>query len=259
MPSLLKCKIAYNKKIAEGIFLLGLKAPRKLHLAPGQFFMVRVREGLDPLLGRPLDWFDYFPQKNLLEFVYQKVGRGTSLLSERKPDEAITILGPLGKGLPRKVPSRLLLVAGGVGLPGLGHFCQTAQTCGLTLVWGAKSKNRFFLRARIPGSVNLILVTEDGSLGKKGLAADAVKNLLEDGYRPGLIYACGPQPMLKAISRIAMSYKIPGKVLYTERMACGVGACLGCAVPAAKGGYLRACSDGPAFDFAEIDWERVKC
>jgi len=258
MASVLKCKIAYNKKIADGIFLLGLKPPRRLRLVPGQFFMLRVKDGLDPLLGRPLDWFDYQPRKDLLEFVYQVVGRGTELLSLRQCRESITILGPLGKGLKPK-GGRILLVAGGAGLPGLWHFCRHVKNSELTLVWGAKNRNRFFLREQIPKSVKLILTTEDGSLGRRGLATDAVRELLDNGYRPDTVYASGPQPMLKAVAKMALSRKIPGKVLYSERMACGVGACLGCAVPSAKGGYLRACSDGPAFAFEELDWERVKC
>jgi dihydroorotate dehydrogenase electron transfer subunit len=259
---IMHCKISYNKPVARGIYLLGLKAGRKLKLAPGQFFMLRVEQGLDPLLGRPLDWFYYDPQKDLLEFVYQVVGRGTDLLSKRKPGATISILGPLGKGWDWKSGRRdILLVAGGLGIPGLWDFCMDPhkhRSCSMTLIWGARSKDQFFLLNKIPKAVNFIPMTEDGSLGEKGLVTDRVKKMLESGYRPQQIFSCGPQLMLKALAGIARKYEIPGQVLYTERMACGFGACLGCAVPGAGGGYLHVCTDGPAFKFEEIDWERVK-
>lgn len=260
---ILNCNLSYNKPVAQGIYLLGLKVPKKLALAPGQFFMLRVKTGLDPLLGRPLDWFDYDPKRNLLEFAYQVVGKGTAILAERRIGESVSILGPLGKGLDLgRHGKNLLLVAGGLGLPGLWYFCGSSpdtRSCKVTLVWGAKTKSQFFLLDKIPKSVNFVPVTEDGSLGEKGLATDQVREMIKVGARPDYIYSCGPQPMLKELAKIAREHDIPGQVLYTERMACGFGACLGCAVPKAGGGYLHACTDGPAFRFDEIDWERVKC
>jgi len=259
---ILDCKISYNKPIARGIYLLGLRVGKKLELVPGQFFMVRVQEGNDPLLGRPLDWFYYDRAKDVLEFVYQVVGRGTSLLSKRKQDEPVSILGPLGKGWDWKPGNKnMLLVAGGLGIPGLWDFCMDSKkhrSCAMTLLWGARTKDLFFLMDKIPKAINFIPVTEDGSLGEKGLVTERLKKMLRSGYRPEYILSCGPQLMLKALARIAREFDIPGQVLYTERMACGFGACLGCAVPKAGGGYLHVCTDGPAFKFEEIDWERVK-
>jgi dihydroorotate dehydrogenase electron transfer subunit len=261
-PRILKCNINHNKKIARGIYLLGLKVPVKLKLAAGQFFMLRVAGGLDPLLGRPLDWFYYTPGKDLLEFVYQVVGRGTEILSQAGKGRELSILGPLGKGWDWNHKSRsTLLIAGGLGIPGLWDFCldrTKSKSCAMTLLWGAKSKDQFFLLDKIPKSVNFMPVTEDGSFGAKGLVTEQLKIMLSRGYRPEYIYSCGPQLMLKALAKIAADNNIPGQVLYTERMACGFGACMGCAVPATGGGYLHVCTDGPSFRMEQIDWERVK-
>jgi len=262
MARVLKCKINYNRPIAQKTYLLGLKTDKKLKLIPGQFFMVRVKDGLDPFLARPLAWFNYLERKNLIELVYQVVGRGTSVLSERKAGENITILGPLGKGFDlKKVSGKTMLVGGGVGIPGLWNFCRRfseKRGCDLTLVWGAKTKNLFFLRSRIPKGIRFIPVTEDGSLGRKGLATDIVLEIIEQDGKPDSLFGCGPKAMLKKLAEICRAHRIPGEVLFEERMACGVGACLGCAVPASGGGYLRCCQEGPAFGFEEIDWERVR-
>lgn len=262
MPALMKCKIAYNQKIAPGIYLLGVRTSGELDYRPGRFFMLRATESLDPLLGRPLSWFRYFPKTRIIEFVYRVVGRGTELLSRRCAGDEITMIGPCGKGFDlRKAKGRMLLVAGGVGMPGLWSFCRRSWGSGkrdITLVWGAKSKEQFFMVRKIPKGIKFLPVTEDGSKGKKGLATDIVKVLIDQEGAPDIVYSCGPRAMLKELAKICAEHEIRGQVLYEERMACGVGACLGCAVPAAGGGYLRACHDGPAFWFEEIDWERVQ-
>ncbi len=262
MKQMLRCQIKYNKPVADNIFLLGVKAGQKLKPVPGQFFMVRVRDGDHPLLNRPLDWFRYFPQKGLLEFVYQVVGTGTEILSRRRPGEELTIIGPLGHGFDLKnFTGSALLIAGGVGMPGLWDFClqhSRKRSCQLTLIWGAKSRKNFFLLDQLPKGIEFLPVTEDGSFGKKGLATEAADKFIQSRGAPNQILACGPRPMLKATAAIAHGYGVRGQALYTEIMGCGTGACLGCAVPAAGGGYLHACSDEPAFFFDQIDWEKVR-
>ena len=262
MKQMLRCEIKYNKPVADRILLLGVQLDKKLNPSPGQFFMVRVRDGDHPLLNRPLDWFRYFPQKGLLEFVYQVVGTGTDILSRRRAGEDLTLIGPLGRGFDLKnFTGSALLIAGGVGMPGLWDFClqhSRKRSCQLTLIWGAKSRKNFFLLDQLPKGIEFLPVTEDGSFGKKGLATEAAAKFLQRGDAPDQIFACGPRAMLKETARLADSCKIKGQVLYTEIMACGTGACLGCAVPAAGGGYLHACSDGPAFGFDQIDWGRVR-
>ena len=148
-----------------------------------------------------------------------------------------------------------MLVAGGLGMPGLWRFCKLGKS-DVTLVWGARTKAQFFPLA-LPKKVRYIRVTEDGSLGQKGLATEVAEKLMDAEGAPDVVYSCGPKAMLKELAKICVKRGIRGQVLYEERMACGIGACLGCAVPAKSGGYLRACADGPAFWFDEIDWERV--
>jgi len=261
MSKILRAKILANKPIAQNIYQLGLKISRNLKLSPGQFFMVRVKDDLEPLLNRPLSWFEYHSAKHYLSFVYQIVGRGTKILSQRRPNEELSIIGPLGKGFELKpVKGRILLVAGGVGMAGLWSLLERLKekaNCSVNLVWGVRNKKQFYLLTRIPKPIKVFLATEDGSAGKKGLATDlAEKNLEKD--KLDYIFACGPKAMLKRLAELSGKYKISGYLLYEERMACGIGACLGCAVPDKNGGYLKACEDGPVFRFDEIDWDKVK-
>jgi len=262
MKKMFRVKISYNKKVAENIFLLGVEVPEKLALKPGEFFMIRVKEGVEPLLNRPLSWFRYFPGPGVMEFAYQVAGRGTEILSARKPGEGLSIIGPLGKGFEFKnVTGRILLVAGGMGMAGLWSLAERMSRnskCEVALVWGVKAKKRFFLLNQLPEKIKINQVTEDGSRGKSGLATELVKELIETDGAPDQIFACGPKPMLIELARMAQAKKISGQVLYEERMGCGFGACLGCAAPARGGGYLHTCIDGPAFRFDQIDWERVR-
>jgi len=110
---------------------------------------------------------------------------------------------------------------------------------------------------RIPKSIKVFLATEDGSKGEKALATELVNELCQK-QKMDYIFACGPKAMLKRLAELSEEYKIPGYLLYEERMACGIGACLGCAVPDKNGGYLKACEEGPVFGFDEIEWDKVK-
>jgi len=261
MKEIIRAKICSNKKIGKEIFLLGVKTEKKLRLKPGEFFMIRAQDGNDPLLNRPLSWFRYFPQKGVLEFAYQVVGRGTRILSARKVSEELIIIGPLGKGFElEKLSGRIFLVAGGMGMAGLWSLAEKLsknKKCEVHLVWGTKSKSGFFLLRELPEKMKIHLGTQDGSRGRKGMATELVNELIREEGVPDKIFACGPKAMLKELARIAEAGKIPGQVLYEERMACGIGACLGCSAPAKGGGYLQSCLDGPAFRFEQIDWERV--
>ncbi len=263
MKGIYKCKINNYHRIGDDLYLLSLRLSGRVAVKPGQFFMLRVREGSEPLLGRPLSWFRYFPNRRILEFAFQVMGKGTEILSRRREGGDLSIIGPLGNGFETKgLRGRVLLVAGGMGMAGLWSLAEALgrnPNCAVELVWGVKSKSRFFLLKELSKRFKVHPATEDGSLGKAGLATELVKELIDQEGLPEHIFACGPKPMLKSLSKPALSKKIPGQVLYEERMACGVGACLGCAVPASGGGYLHACLDGPALRFDQIDWERVRC
>jgi dihydroorotate dehydrogenase electron transfer subunit len=259
-----KAIILHHKSAGRGYYRLVLKAPETAAAArPGQFVMLRVTENLDPLLARPFG-ISSIPTKSSIEIVYRIAGRGTELLTRREAGESLSLLGPLGKGFP--MPGKgvtPVLVGGGSGFPPL-HFL--AQRTGMLSHFFIGSRNKECLP---PASIiesfrevtsKVHVATEDGSMGVQGMSTDILNAFLTKTEKKThlALYACGPHAMLAAVSRIASEHAIPCYVSMEERMACGLGACMGCSIPMKAGGYKRACKEGPVFDSQEIDWsERV--
>jgi len=248
--------------------------------APGQFIQVYCRENeFGPLLPRPFSLFrinsNHGESINSWEILFRKVGRGTSWLSRRQPGDELEILGPLGRGFslfaeqnggllnPSASASsntntstrarRSLLIAGGIGMPPLFALAERLYDLKtqIILVYAGKTReDLIFLEEWRRLAHHVCLVTEDGSAGFKGLATEAVKTEI---YSKGVdfYYSCGPRPMLKAVQTLLATLEIPGEISMEERMACGVGACLGCAIKT-SGGYKRVCREGPVFRGDEV-------
>jgi dihydroorotate dehydrogenase electron transfer subunit len=237
-----------------------LKAPEmSVNALPGQFVMLRVTENNDPLLARPFGIFS-FPSKSTLEIFYCVVGRGTSLLTRMEAGQTLSLLGPLGKGF--RVPDKSVipvLVAGGSGFPPL-HFLALRLGARAQLFIGARSRENLppvsVLKSFKEHTQKIHIATEDGSAGKKGMSTDILNDFLTKKEKKArlVIYACGPRSMLAAVSRIAAEHSISCSVSMEERMACGLGVCMGCSIPMKTGGYKLACKEGPVFDSREIDW-----
>jgi len=260
-----KAKILSHLAAGRGFYRLVLKAPETAAAAlPGQFVMLRVSENLDPLLARPFG-ISAIPSRSSIEIVYRVVGRGTDLLTGMEAGHTLSLLGPLGKGFP--LPGKdttPVLVGGGSGFPPL-HFL--AQRAGSRAHFFIGSRNKECLP---PPSIiksfrdvtsKVHIATEDGSTGARGMSTDILNAFLSkmENKTHLVIYACGPHAMLAAVSRIAAEHSIPSFVSMEERMACGLGACMGCSIPMKSGGYKRACKEGPVFDAREIDWaEQVR-
>lgn len=266
MPSsrLHKAKILSHLPAGRGFYRLVLKAPEAAVAAlPGQFVMLRVSENLDPLLARPFG-ISAVPSRSSIEIIYRVAGRGTALLTGMEAGHTLSLLGPLGKGFPMPGKGTTpVLVGGGSGFPPL-HFL--AQRAGSLAHFFIGSRNKECLPpANIIKSFRDVvprvhIATEDGSTGVRGMSTDILNTFLSKmEHRAHLaIYACGPHAMLAAVSRIAAGHSIPCYVSMEERMACGLGACMGCSIPMKAGGYKRACKEGPVFDAADVDWsERV--
>ena len=270
-------EIIHNHSLAPRIFRMGLKPLEPIpRAAAGQFYMVRVSPGLDPLLRRPLGHFGYCraPKSKssrakgepALEILYQVVGRGTELLSQMKPGKITDLIGPLGKGWqPEPSAERLLLLAGGIGIVPLRGLADQLQAQGdkrpITLVWGASSGQEICGQEDIKAlDLEFMPATEDGSLGHRGLATDLLEPVLDDvGKTPVAVFACGPWAMLKKVAAVASQRKIPCQVSLDEYMACGLGACLSCVVRGRARDRetpknLRVCTEGPVFRAEEIDW-----
>ncbi len=262
MPSsrLHKATILSNKSAGRGYYRLVLKAPDAAAAAqPGQFAMLRVSENMDPLLARPFGIFSV-PSRSTIEIFYRVAGRGTALLTRMETGHALQFLGPLGKAFPLpEAGTTPVLVAGGSGFPPL-HFLSQRTGRRAHLFIGSRDKECLPPTAVIKSfrdvTVKVHVATEDGSMGMCGMSTDILQDFLKKMEMKAhlVLYACGPHAMLAAVSAIAAEHAIPCYVSMEERMACGLGACMGCSIPMKAGGYKRSCKEGPVFDSREIEW-----
>jgi len=233
---------------------------------PGQFIEIRCTKGVDPLLRRPLGIHKI--DGDGIEVLYEVVGKGTELLSEKLPGQEIDLIGPLGNGFDPGMASDInILIAGGIGVAALITLAErlSKERNKKTYVMiGARTKSHVLCEKEFKSLGCIVkIATDNGSRGYRGLITDPVRKMLAacqlDMYLPAfrrvMVYACGPTGMLKAVSRIAREHGVPCQVSLVERMACGVGVCLGCPVKMKTGAYKMVCKDGPVFDSEEILWE----
>lgn len=253
------CEVLENKKIAPGHFVLKLRSKsisRNAH--PGQFVQVSCSQDSDPLLPRPFSFLDC--DSKSFSLLYQVVGKGTDLLSKTKKNDRLWILGPLGNGFDVS-NAKIILVGGGVGIPPLYHLAKTARNKNTQVFLGARHKSLLLCEKDFKKlKVGLHLATDDGSRGKKGFVTAILEDFLQkNDLSQTHIYTCGPTPMLKAVSAIAKKYQVPCQVSVEVPMACGFGACLGCAVTVKEKNsekrFAIACKEGPVFCGEKIAWE----
>jgi dihydroorotate dehydrogenase electron transfer subunit len=257
-----RATILYNNTIAPSYFQMGLTWPQE-PAAPGQFVMVQVSDYAEILLRRPFSISALIKSKGDpvgVELLYKVVGRGTRLLSQYGKNDQLDILGPLGQGFDLKdFSGPHFFVAGGIGVAPIRFLAEYLATLGkdlnsCQLFLGGRSKTdllcqKDFLRL----GVSVILTTDDGSAGDQCLITHPVELALQHS-RPKGIFACGPRPMLSCLAGMVKKYQIPCQMSIETMMACGMGACLGCAVASAKNPerYLHACLDGPVFNINQI-------
>ena len=218
----------------------------------GQFVHIRVP---GHILRRPISIASYDAEKGTIRIIYEIRGEGTQILAGLKAGDMIDILGPLGNGYTLPEPEHTcVVVGGGIGVPPLLAIAERFGAKA-TAILGFRSAQAAILEEDFQQSgANTILCTDDGTLGRKGFVTAALEELLASD-RPDCIFACGPMVMLKKVSEIATAHSIPCQVSLEERMACGVGACLGCACKIRRGGeevYLHVCKDGPVFSGEEV-------
>ena len=249
-----------NEHVAEGHFLLSVEAPGIAERAqPGQFVHLRVGPIYDPLLRRPFSVLRADADGGLIWILIKVVGRGTRLLAHAQRGEKIDLIGPLGNFFsPPETEGDVILAAGGVGVAPLIFWADYLQErhpgVHVLSILGAASDSALACWLELAArSDEFYVATEDGSAGEQGLATDLVRRYLDE-RKVAAVYACGPRPMLAVVADICEAANVPCFVSLEQFMGCGVGACLGCAVPAAGGGYLRVCSDGPVFHAERIDW-----
>ena len=253
MKTLCEAKIISNKKIAPGIMDMTLSAPEiALSAKPGQFINMYTGRG-EYILPRPISICDFDPEKGVLRLIYSIVGKGTEIFSSLKEGENIKILGPLGNGFEIADTENSILVAGGIGAPPLLGLCKRLKG-NIEVYLGARDKNILTDEFKSTGA-KVFLSSDNGKEGFKGNVAELLKQNNANG---DIIYTCGPKIMLKFITAYAEEKNIPVQVSMEERMACGIGACVGCAVKIKQGGdwsNLKVCKDGPVFDGREVLWD----
>lgn len=260
MPTLEKARIIGNTKIHDNQYIMEIEAPETVkECKPGQFLHIRGDAGLDPLLRRPFSLYDVNKKAMKISLLYKVVGKGTAILASIPRGEHLDIMGPLGRGfsLPESA-KKCLLVGGGVGMTPLFYLARELKEQGkeVLVLYGVGNEKELLALNRLQAIESRVQVTTmDGSRGLKGpltpkLFAETLK--AED---IDFIYSCGPEAMMKIWQEWARENHIPGEVSLEEYMACGVGACLGCARKAKpeEEHYVKICRDGPVFSMDELE------
>jgi dihydroorotate dehydrogenase electron transfer subunit len=254
-------EIVSNERLTHDTWLMALRSERIAQGAkPGQFVMIRVSPGLDPLLRRPFSIGGV--KEDLFLVLYRVVGKGTSLMRELRQGEKLQVLGPLGKSfaVPEERFSQLL-VGGGIGVAPLLFLSQFHREKEAVLMMGFRSAKDILSPQKITGEERgFAVATDDGTKGHHGPVTDLLKEFLRKNTGDVAVHACGPKPMLRKVAETTLALGIPCDVSLEAHMACGLGACQGCAVKgSANSGrsYFYVCKEGPVFDAEEIDWELI--
>ncbi len=265
-----------QEKVALQTYRMRLKAPAiAKEAAPGQFLMLRARDGIDPLLRRPFSFHRILPEEGIIEILYRVVGRGTWILSQATPGTVLDAIGPLGNGfdMPQQAPKTVFLLAGGIGIAPLFELMMKLaaspalqQPKAIHLFYGARTADELLPAAIFHDlGISVHQSTDDGSLGYCGYVTQLLQEFAEaQKLRPDALYACGPLAMQYHAAQWALANDIPTQLSLESLMACGLGACLGCALPAAVPGaptedrYVHVCKDGPIFDAGSIEWKKIQ-
>jgi dihydroorotate dehydrogenase electron transfer subunit len=270
MPIDVAADVTWNRPLSSDYNVLALAAPAiAAAVAPGQFVMVKAGAGLDPLLRRPFSVFEILRDAtgapSGLTILSKRIGVSTSLIYDKAQGQRIDCLGPLGR--PFTVvdpPTDAWMVAGGVGLAPFATLAQALHARGVksTLFYGARrGVELFYLDFFRALDVELVLTTEDGSVGERGRVVAPLDRRLA-ARAPStavMLYACGPDGMLAATARTAMKHNRPCQVSVERVMGCGLGGCYSCVIPMRDGHggfhHVRSCIAGPVLAADQIVWE----
>jgi dihydroorotate dehydrogenase electron transfer subunit len=234
-------KINSINKLTETVYDITVDAPDiAAEAKPGQFLQITA-PGF--FLPRPISICNV--TGNTVRFVFEVRGGGTAAIADLSGE--ITLFGPLGNGFPENF-SDICLVGGGIGTPPL--LFAAARFGAKKAILGYRNRAAVILEDDFAKVTDTEVTTDDGSYGTSGYAPEALKKYLET-KKPGAVFACGPGVMLTAVAKICEDKKIPAYLSTEERMACGAGACLGCAIKT-RSGNKRVCKDGPVFAAGEI-------
>lgn len=248
--------VVSQKELAAGIYEMWLETKLAKDAKPGQFLCLYTKDGAK-LLPRPISICEVDEEKKSLRLVYRVAGEGTKEFATYQKGESVSVLGCLGNGFPLEEGEgkTAFLIGGGIGVPPILQLAKERKNEKNLILAGYRNQETF-LREDFEKNGDLYIATEDGSVGVKGNVMDIIK---EKKLKADLIYACGPMPMLRAIKKYAQQEGIKAYISLEERMACGVGACLGCVCKTKEVdahshvNNTRICTDGPVFEAGEVD------
>ncbi len=265
----LEAEVLRNEKITEDISRLTLQAPAIAEAATaGQFVMVKASKDFDqPLLRRPFS-IHQATANGRLQILFKTIGKGTAFLSTRQAGDILSLVGPLGRGftLPSQ-PANICVVGGGMGIAPLFYLTKqllrsNTEHKAIKVFLGAATASEISdLQDDFASlGVTVYTATDDGSAGHHGLVTELLTNKLDQAGN-WQVFSCGPHPMMKAIASYCLKKKWSCQVSLETLMACGIAACLGCAIrgsgQAADNSkpYLHVCKEGPVFEAGEVAWE----
>ena len=272
MPIDIDAAVVANTRLSDDYCVVALAAPEIALLAqPGQFVMIKPSRGIDPLLRRPFSIFEILRDERGvatgISLLNKRIGAGTGLLYDVVPGSRIGCLGPLGHPFePVEPPAEAWMVAGGVGLAPFVTLAEALKARGtrMRLFYGARrAAELLYVELFERLGVELVLATEDGSRGTRGLITvplDAALQTLPSTHDLRL-YACGPTPMMRAVAELAQRHGRRCDVSLEQVMGCGLGGCYSCVVLTRTVGgtphFVRSCTDGPVFDATRILWDAL--
>ena len=246
-----ECVILKQTQIHQNLFDMTVQsATIASHAIVGQFLHIKTSGGY---LRRPISICDVMG--DFVRFIYEVKGEGLLSLSKMQAGESINILGPLGNGFDLSIEAKNpYIVGGGIGIFPLFYLAKQRL---VKAVFGFRTRDLICMEDEFKVICpEVSIATDDGSVGIHGNVCDVLNQKIKDGDIPDLIYVCGPLPMLKAICALAKENGIRAQVSLEERMACGIGACLGCATKTKQEdgteGYLHVCKNGPVFDAEKV-------
>lgn len=253
-----KSTVKNREELTPEVIRLTLRAPRISAAAlPGQFVMVRVGEGLDPLLRRPFS-IHRVHADSTLSLLFKVVGKGTRLLAGISPGATVNLIGPLGKGFNLHPRGSFCMIGGGMGIAPLYFLAQKFRQAGYgknnqPVLLGAQTQAELLLLGEEFRELgySVLTATDDGSLGHQGFVTELLDEILLQVQQ---VYVCGPMPMMRIVALKCRDAGVACQVSLEAHMACGLGACLGCTFPASGGGYIHVCKDGPVLLAEEVTW-----
>ena len=257
-------RVLAHAAISADYFRLDLDAPQiAARVRPGQFVHARLPSSGPQILRRPFSVYQAAGDR--ITLLYKVVGEGTQRLRELRPGTALDLIGPLGHPFtPTSAGEHPILVAGGYGMAALYLLARSCTAPGTAFAGGRRERDLLCVAEFQELGWTVVVTTEDGSQGECGIVTGPLVRFLDEQAGPAAkrprLYACGPNPMLAAVARIAAERRIACQISVDMPMCCGVGACLTCVIkladPGAPHGWVwaRTCTEGPVFDAARVLW-----